>query len=39
MHGWTLVNNAGIYPPSPAVNMTEAQWDKVLNINLKGTFL
>ncbi len=33
-----LVNNAGIYPFSPALEMTEAQWDKVLGINLKGVF-
>ena len=33
-----LVNNAGIYPFSPALELTEALWDKVLNINLKGLF-
>jgi len=33
-----LVNNAGIFPFTPAIEMTEAAWDKVLTINLKGTF-
>lgn len=33
-----LVNNAGIYPFKPFVEMSEADWDKVININLKGTF-
>ena len=31
-----LVNNAGIYPMSPALDMTEETWDRVLDINLKG---
>jgi 3-oxoacyl-[acyl-carrier protein] reductase len=34
-----LVNNAGIYPFVPFANMTEADWDKVMNVNLKGVFL
>lgn len=34
-----LVNNAGIYPFKPFLEMTEAEWDKVLNINLKSIFL
>jgi 2-deoxy-D-gluconate 3-dehydrogenase len=33
-----LVNNAGIFPMAPALEVTEALWDKVLNINLKGLF-
>lgn len=33
-----LVNNAGIYPYKAFKDMTEEDWDKVLNINLKGTF-
>jgi 2-dehydro-3-deoxy-D-gluconate 5-dehydrogenase len=33
-----LVNNAGVYPFSPALQTTEALWDKVLGINLKGVF-
>lgn len=34
-----LVNNAGIYPFVPFANMTEADWDKVLTVNLKSMFL
>jgi len=34
-----LVNNAGIYPFVPFDKMTEADWDKVIDVNLKGTFL
>ena len=34
-----LVNNAGITKDSFAAKMTEDQWDAVLNVNLKGTFL
>jgi NAD(P)-dependent dehydrogenase (short-subunit alcohol dehydrogenase family) len=33
------VNNAGIFPAVPLMEMTEAQWDKVLDLNLKGVFL
>jgi 2-deoxy-D-gluconate 3-dehydrogenase len=33
-----LVNNAGVFPFAPAEGMTEAQWDRVLDINLKGAF-
>ncbi len=33
-----LVNNAGIYPFKPILQMTEEDWDRVLDINLKGTF-
>ena len=33
-----LVNNAGIFPRVAFLDMTEAQWDAVLNVNLKGTF-
>jgi 3-oxoacyl-[acyl-carrier protein] reductase len=33
-----LVNNAGIYPFKPFTEMTEQDWDRVLNINLKGVF-
>ncbi len=32
------VNNAGIYPMGPAIDMDEALWDRVLDLNLKGTF-
>jgi len=34
-----LVNNAGIYAPKLAVDLTEADWDKTITINLKGQFL
>jgi len=34
-----LVNNAGIFPRVEFLDMTEVQWDEVLNVNLKGTFL
>jgi NAD(P)-dependent dehydrogenase (short-subunit alcohol dehydrogenase family) len=33
-----LVNNAGIFPRVDFLEMAEAQWDEVLNVNLKGTF-
>lgn len=34
-----LVNNAGIYPFQPLAVMTEEDFMKVINVNLKGTFL
>jgi NAD(P)-dependent dehydrogenase (short-subunit alcohol dehydrogenase family) len=34
-----LVNNAGTYPRSWALEMTEDEWDTVLDTNLKGTFM
>jgi len=34
-----LVNNAGIAPFKPFIDLTEEDWDKVLDINLKGCFL
>lgn len=34
-----LVNNAGIYPPAPLVSMTEADFDRVLRVNLRSVFL
>jgi 3-oxoacyl-[acyl-carrier protein] reductase len=33
-----LVNNAGIYPFKPLAEMTEQEWDRVLDVNLKGFF-
>lgn len=33
-----LVNNAGLGPPNPAENVTEADFDRTLSVNLKGTF-
>ena len=34
-----LVNNAGIYPHSLPERTAEAEWDRVLDTNLKGAFL
>jgi NAD(P)-dependent dehydrogenase (short-subunit alcohol dehydrogenase family) len=34
-----LVNNAGIYPFKPALDLTPEEWDRVLNVNLRGPFL
>ncbi len=34
-----MINNAGITRDGLMVRMKEADWDRVLNINLKGTFL
>ncbi|HGY56420.1 MAG TPA: 3-oxoacyl-[acyl-carrier-protein] reductase [Caldithrix abyssi] len=34
-----LVNNAGVTRDNLAIRMSEKDWDMVLNINLKGTFL
>lgn len=33
-----LVNNAGYNRPQPAVEFTEENWDRTLDINLKGLF-
>ncbi|WP_405801319.1 SDR family NAD(P)-dependent oxidoreductase [Streptomyces sp. NBC_01506] len=33
-----LVNNAGIGPRAPLVDMTTQQWDTVLGVNLRGPF-
>src|SRR5512134_3838381 len=34
-----LVNNAGIFPRAPFLDLTEELWDTVLDTNLKGTFI
>jgi NAD(P)-dependent dehydrogenase (short-subunit alcohol dehydrogenase family) len=34
-----LVNCAGIYPSVPVLDLSEQQWDEILDVNLKGTFL
>lgn len=34
-----LVNNAGIQTWKPLLELTEAEWDRVLSVNLKGCFL
>lgn len=33
-----LINNAGIYPRQPFLEMTEEQWDTMHNTNLKSVF-
>lgn len=34
-----LVNNAGVSSPVPFLEVTTAEWDRVVDINLRGTFL
>jgi NAD(P)-dependent dehydrogenase (short-subunit alcohol dehydrogenase family) len=34
-----LVNNAGIFKAAPFLEITEADWDAVIDVNLKGAFL
>jgi NAD(P)-dependent dehydrogenase (short-subunit alcohol dehydrogenase family) len=34
-----LVNNAGIFKAADFLDVTEADWDAVINVNLKGSFL
>ena len=34
-----LINNAGVFPRSPFLELAEAEWDQVLGVNLKGSFL
>lgn len=34
-----LINNAAVYPSVRFTEITEEQWDRVVNVNLKGTFL
>src|SRR5277367_1452671 len=31
------VNNAGIFPLTPVLEMSDETWDRVLNVNLRGT--
>jgi NAD(P)-dependent dehydrogenase (short-subunit alcohol dehydrogenase family) len=33
-----LVNTAGVWTEGPSERTTEAEWDKVVGVNLKGTF-
>ena len=33
-----LVNCAGLWVEGPSETMTEAEWDRVIDVNLKGTF-
>lgn len=34
-----LINNAGVYPLSRLLEMSPAQWDEVINANLRSAFL
>ena len=34
-----LVNNAGTFVMKPAIDITQAEFDKVININVRGVFL
>lgn len=34
-----LINNAGIFEVCPFLQISEGTWDKIIDINLKGTFL
>ena len=34
-----LVNNAGVESPHPFLDLAEADWDKMIDIDLKGAFL
>jgi 3-oxoacyl-[acyl-carrier protein] reductase len=34
-----LCCNAGIYPSAKLFDLSEAEWDQVMDVNLKGTFL
>jgi NAD(P)-dependent dehydrogenase (short-subunit alcohol dehydrogenase family) len=38
-HVDTLVNNAGVNFVKPTLEMDEADWDRVVDVDLKGTFL
>src|SRR5262245_52094694 len=33
-----MVNNAGMETIKPVVQLTEADWDRVMNLNVKGVF-
>lgn len=34
-----LINNAGVFPRSEFLDLAEREWDHVLGVNLKGSFL
>ncbi len=34
-----MINNAGLYPVASLLDMTEAEWDRVVNGNLRSVFL
>jgi NAD(P)-dependent dehydrogenase (short-subunit alcohol dehydrogenase family) len=31
-----LINNAAIYPPTPFMEMTDAEWERIIDVNLNG---
>lgn len=33
------VNSAGVYPTAPLLELSENDWDGVVNVNLRGTFI
>ena len=33
-----LINNAGLKEDSPILNMSKDSWDRVMDVNLKGSF-
>ncbi len=33
------VNNAGIYPSTPVLELTTEEWDRVIDVNLRGSFI
>lgn len=33
------INNAGIYPGVPVLELTDEDWDSVLDVNLRGSFI
>jgi NAD(P)-dependent dehydrogenase (short-subunit alcohol dehydrogenase family) len=33
-----LVNNAGAYPRMPFLEMTDSEWDRIIDLNLNGTY-
>ncbi len=33
-----LVNNAAMFPPVPVLDISEQQWDRLMDLNLKGAF-
>jgi NAD(P)-dependent dehydrogenase (short-subunit alcohol dehydrogenase family) len=36
---WLLVNCAGVYASGPTVDLSEADWDRCIGVDLKGVFL
>lgn len=33
------VNNAGVYPVTPALELNDDEWDRVVAVNMRGTFV